>query len=67
MVEAITQTPEKAKEQAMLSRLPELAKIMRIVFVNEKKGILPEDLVLTKVSHSFKEKMMKGEKRARFR
>lgn len=60
MVAAITQTPEKAKEQVMLSRLPELAKIMRVVFVKEGKKVLPEDSVLPKVSLSFKEKMSTG-------
>lgn len=62
MAEGILPTSEEAKKQVILSRLPELAKILRMVFVNEKKGVLREDLVLTKVSHSFKEKLSTGKK-----
>lgn len=59
MAEMITLTPAQAKEQIMLSRLPELAKALRGVFVNESKtvNVLPEDLVVKKVYRGYKEKL----------
>lgn len=53
----MTRTPAAAKEAIMLSRLPEIARILRVLFVKEKKSILPEELVLRVVSQSYKEKM----------
>lgn len=62
MAEMITLTPAQAKEQIMLSRLPELAKALRGVFVNESKtvNVLPEDLVVKKVYRGYKEKLSRG-------
>lgn len=62
MAEIITLTPAQAKEQIMLSRLPELAKALRGVFVNESKtvNVLPEDLVVKKVYRGYKEKLSRG-------
>ena len=57
MAETMTQTPAEAKEAIMLSRLPELARIMRNIFVNEKKGILPVEVVMLKISYSYREKL----------
>ena len=53
-------TPAEAKEAVMLSRLPDIAKILRVLFVKEKKSILPEELVLRVVGQSYKEKMPAG-------
>lgn len=53
----MTRTPAAAKEVIMLSRLPEIARILRVLFVKEKKSILPEELVLRVVGQSYKEKM----------
>ncbi|XP_065212952.1 DNA replication factor Cdt1 [Planococcus citri] len=59
--ETMTQTPAEAKEAIMLSRLPELARIMRNVFVNEKKGILPVEVVMLKIGHSYREKLVQND------
>lgn len=45
----------------MYSRLPELARILRYVYVSENKNILPEEFVVNKVRLSYREKLSSGE------
>ncbi len=55
----MTRSPAQADEARKLSRLPELAKLLRIVFVREKEkaGILEEDLVIERIQQCYKERM----------
>jgi chromatin licensing and DNA replication factor 1 len=41
-------------------RLPELARILRNLFVTEKKSIMPLDFTLEKLGNSYREKLPKG-------
>ncbi|XP_043266481.1 DNA replication factor Cdt1 isoform X2 [Venturia canescens] len=60
-LEAMTRTPTADKEAALYSRLPEMAKILRNIFVVEKKGVLPLDTVITKLDNSYKTKLTPNE------
>lgn len=50
----MTRTSEQDIEAIQYSRLPEIARILRCVFVTEKKGSLPLDVVLEKVGNSYR-------------
>jgi chromatin licensing and DNA replication factor 1 len=41
-------------------RLPELARILRNLYVTEKKSILPLDFTLEKLGNSYREKLPRG-------
>ncbi|XP_034182262.1 chromatin licensing and DNA replication factor double parked [Osmia lignaria lignaria] len=56
-LEAMTRTPNAEKEAVMYSRLPELVKLLRNIFVAEKKGILPLEFVTTKLENSSRAKL----------
>ncbi|XP_053972008.1 DNA replication factor Cdt1 isoform X1 [Hylaeus volcanicus] len=60
-LEAMTRTPNADKEASMYSRLPELAKILRNIFVAEKKGVLTMEFVIEKLENSFKTKLTPNE------
>ncbi|XP_016906619.1 DNA replication factor Cdt1 [Apis cerana] len=60
-LEAMTRTPNAEKEAVMYSRLPELVKILRNIFVAEKKGILTLEFVITKLENSFRAKLTSAE------
>ncbi|KYM94394.1 PREDICTED: DNA replication factor Cdt1 [Cyphomyrmex costatus] len=60
-LEAMTRTPNADKEAALYSRLPELAKLIRNIFVAEKKGVLPLEAVIQKLGNSFRTKLMSQE------
>lgn len=60
-LEVMTRTPDLDKEATLYSRLPELAKILRSIFVAEKKGVLPLEHVLTKLDNSFRTKLTPSE------
>ncbi|OAD62074.1 DNA replication factor Cdt1 [Eufriesea mexicana] len=60
-LEAMTRTPNTEKEAVMYSRLPELVKILRNIFVAEKKGILTLEFVITKLENSFRAKLTAAE------
>jgi len=53
----MTRTPNADKEAALYSRLPELAKLIRNIFVAEKKGVLPMEAVIQKLDNSFRMKL----------
>ena len=52
-LEAMTRTSAQDKEACQYSRLPDLARILRNVFVTEKKGALQLETVLEKVGNSY--------------
>jgi len=53
----MTRTPFADKEAALYSRLPELAKLLRNIFVAEKKGVLPMETIIQKLDNSFRTKL----------
>lgn len=57
----MTRSPNAEKEAIMYSRLPELVKVLRNIFVAEKKGVLTLDFVITKLENSFKAKLTPAE------
>ena len=60
-LEAMTRTPTADKEAALYSRLPEMAKILRNIYVVEKKGVLPLETVITKLDNSYRTKLTPNE------
>ncbi|XP_036141576.1 DNA replication factor Cdt1 [Monomorium pharaonis] len=56
-LEAMTRTPNADKEAALYSRLPELAKLLRNIFVAEKKSVLSMEAVIQKLDNSFRTKL----------
>lgn len=56
-MEAMTRTPAQDKEAVQYSRLPEIARILRNVFVTEKKEALRVETVLEKVGNSYRTAM----------
>lgn len=57
----MTRTPNADKEAALYSRLPELSKLLRNIFVAEKKGVLPMEAVIQKLDNSFRAKLTSQE------
>ncbi|XP_076482067.1 chromatin licensing and DNA replication factor double parked [Bombus vancouverensis nearcticus] len=60
-LEAMTRPPNAEKEAIMYSRLPELVKVLRNIFVAEKKGVLTLEFVITKLENSFRAKLSPAE------
>ncbi|CAD1475289.1 unnamed protein product, partial [Heterotrigona itama] len=60
-LEAMTRSPNAEKEAIMYSRLPELVKVLRNIFVAEKKGVLTLEFVITKLENSLKAKLTPAE------
>ncbi|XP_029164057.1 DNA replication factor Cdt1 [Nylanderia fulva] len=56
-LEAMTRTPNADKEVALYSRLPELAKLLRNIFVADRKGVLPLETVIQQLDNSFRTKL----------
>lgn len=56
-LEAMTRTPNADKEAATYSRLPELAKLLRNIYVAEKKGVLTVEFVVSRLENSFRAKL----------
>uniref|UniRef100_A0A8D9A4G9 DNA replication factor Cdt1 n=1 Tax=Cacopsylla melanoneura TaxID=428564 RepID=A0A8D9A4G9_9HEMI len=52
---SMTQSPADIAEAVMLSRLPEMARILRVLYVAEKRSVLPLDNVVHRIAHSFRE------------
>ena len=51
----ITRNPEATKRRIEYSRLPEIARIVRNVFIAEKKTVLLKTALLTKLTSSYRE------------
>ncbi|XP_057322683.1 DNA replication factor Cdt1 [Microplitis mediator] len=60
-LEAMTRTPTEEKEAIIYARLPELAKILRNIFVAEKKCVLILDFVIDKLDNSYRTKLTSKE------
>lgn len=56
-LEAMTRTSSQDKEASQYARLPDIARILRNVFVGEKKGALQLETVLEKVGNSYRTAM----------
>lgn len=55
--EAMTRRPSQDQEAWNYSRLPELVRHVRNIFVTENKGVLELDKVLTKLENSYRENL----------
>lgn len=53
-------TPEQEKESLKYTRLPDFARIVRTLFVDEQKGVLSWDTVIDKVQYSYNRNLSKG-------
>ncbi|BET03130.1 DNA replication factor Cdt1 [Nesidiocoris tenuis] len=53
----LTRSPGETKRRMELTRLPELARILRMIFVLERKNVLPMPLVYEKVAQSHRESL----------
>uniref|UniRef100_A0A336MBD5 CSON013720 protein n=1 Tax=Culicoides sonorensis TaxID=179676 RepID=A0A336MBD5_CULSO len=53
-LDQMTRRPSQDKEATNYSRLPELARHIRNVFITERKGVLPFDVVLLKIQNSYR-------------
>ena len=53
-LETMTRRPSQEREAAKYSRLPEICRHARNVYVTEKKGVLPLDIVLKKIENSYR-------------
>ncbi|XP_063988348.1 DNA replication factor Cdt1 [Diachasmimorpha longicaudata] len=60
-LEAMTRTPNEDREAALHARLPEMSKILRNIFIAEKKGVLALEFVILKLDNSYRTKMTPGE------
>ncbi|CAH1372833.1 unnamed protein product [Tenebrio molitor] len=58
---SMTRTVDKEKEVQMYSRLPEIARLARSLFVSEKKGVLELDIVVEKLGNSYRCSLNKTE------
>lgn len=50
----MTRRPSQERNAAKFARLPEIARHIRNVYVTEKKGVLPLEIVLKKIENSYK-------------
>ncbi|XP_061391282.1 DNA replication factor Cdt1-like [Musca vetustissima] len=53
-LDAMTRRPSQDQEAANYSRLPELARHLRNVFITERKGVLTQEIVIKKIQNSFR-------------
>lgn len=53
-LEAMTRPAEHAQKYAIYSRLPDLARTLRNIFVTERKNVLALNIILSKLDSSFK-------------
>lgn len=60
-LEMMTRSSDQSKEAVMYTRLPEMAKIIRNIFVSEKKGVLPLEFVVKKLDDSYRTKLTLNE------
>lgn len=60
-LQAMTRSPAQDHVAIQYLRLPELARILRNLYVTEKKSILPLDFTLEKLGNSYREKLPRAE------
>lgn len=53
-LDAMTRRPSQDREATKYSRLPELARHLRNVFITEKKSVLPLEIVIKKIENSYR-------------
>lgn len=53
-LDTMTRRPSQERDAIKYSRLPEIARHARNVYVTEKKGVMPLELVLKKIENSYK-------------
>ncbi|CAH1129719.1 unnamed protein product [Ceutorhynchus assimilis] len=58
---SMTRSADKEKEVQLYSRLPEIARLSRNLFVSEKKGVLPLEIVLDKLELCYRGNLTRSE------
>ncbi|CAG9824934.1 unnamed protein product [Phaedon cochleariae] len=58
---SMTRSADKEKEVLIYSRLPEIARLTRNLFVSEKKSVLPLDVVVEKLGNCYRVHLTKTE------
>uniref|UniRef100_A0A1A9W7N2 CDT1 Geminin-binding domain-containing protein n=1 Tax=Glossina brevipalpis TaxID=37001 RepID=A0A1A9W7N2_9MUSC len=53
-LEVITRRPSQDKEAVQYSRLPELARHLRNIFITERKTVLTQEIITKKIQNSFR-------------
>lgn len=53
-LDAMTRRPSQDREATKYSRLPELARHLRNVFITERKGVLTQEVIIKKIQNSFR-------------
>ncbi|XP_065367587.1 DNA replication factor Cdt1 [Calliphora vicina] len=53
-LDAMTRRPSQDQEATKYSRLPELARHLRNVFITERKGVLTQEVIIKKIENSFR-------------
>lgn len=53
-LDAMTRRPSQDQEATKYSRLPELARHLRNVFITERKGVLTQEIIIKKIENSFR-------------
>ncbi|XP_023296992.2 DNA replication factor Cdt1 [Lucilia cuprina] len=53
-LDAMTRRPSQDQEATKYSRLPELARHLRNVFITERKGVLTQEIIIKKIQNSFR-------------
>lgn len=56
-LEAMTRSSDQDQKYLIYSRLPDLARTLRNIFVTERKNVLPLSMVVSKLDSSFKSKV----------
>lgn len=56
-LESMMRSPAQEKDSMMYQRLPDLARLVRNLFVTEKKSVLPFETVISTLDNSFRVKM----------
>ncbi|XP_072947297.1 DNA replication factor Cdt1 [Epargyreus clarus] len=60
-LEAMTRSSENEEKYAVYTRLPDLAKTLRNIFVTERKNVLALNVILSKLDSSFKSNVSSGQ------
>ncbi|XP_055628887.1 DNA replication factor Cdt1 isoform X2 [Toxorhynchites rutilus septentrionalis] len=56
-LDQMTRPPSQDREAIKYSRLPEIARHLRNVFITEKKGVLPLEMTLVRIENSYRSKL----------
>ncbi|XP_037954889.1 uncharacterized protein LOC119684831 [Teleopsis dalmanni] len=60
-LDAMTRRPSQDQEATKYSRLPEMARHLRNVFITERKGVLTLEIIIKKIQNSFRTSLLPQE------